>query len=429
MKYFIYSVFLLVALWSCTEQKAPEVKTLERYRFFVRGGNQRAPANSTLTDSVGLSINGLLPSNDLQVFFKVIRGGGMVEDGKVVPDFRSMALTRWQTGSASTLQEIKAEVYNASGDLLKSVNLRSYALREGMVDTLYDGDDLFMNDMAYNAPGDTTFFTTFNGLYGQGNRYFNWVNDTRPAVSNARSIEFDGQGSFYIASSRGEIYKSTDRGVEWEELVEPFPGYNDIIDLQATSNGYLWATTYYGDHGLKCSRDGGSTWSIDSSGLDPKERMNDIYRLPDGRFLLLTKDQNLYSSSDDGHTWNPLPSPDNPFKLFVGDQQEVIVMEPARRNGEWGYAVYKYNNIDSGSFEEVAHIPSGVNMRIRIHSYQGMYYLGIPFEGIYTTADFVDFEKFAGIPDLRELYMTAEGTLIGTDIQRERVFYRTLQSD
>jgi len=417
---------------SCSDPGDPEIEVLEDYTFSTRGEKQRALSGSLLGDSVGLYISGLHTSGGenptrLQVYFEVKSGGGTVDPQEVTSNHRSMALTRWQTGVSSTLQELEAQVYRENGEFLKSIPIQSYALQQGRWDTLYGGQDLQMTDMATDPDGDTTFFTTHSGLFAGGKQYFQWLQNTMPEAYNARGIECDPQGHFYMTNIRGELFKSTNSGADWQEVTEPAPGYENLMDLHITSNGYIWITPWYGELGLRCSRDGGQTWSIDTTGLHSDDRIKGIYRLPDGRFLLHTWNKAIYQSSDDGHTWEPFPSPDNPYHLFVTEQGDVIVFRPESRSGEWGYSAYRSHGSEGEPFTHIHHFPArGISTGVKIYSYNGVYYLGIPYSGVYTTAGFENFDQFAHIPDLFELYMSGRGVLIGTPFQRQKIYYYSL---
>jgi len=419
--------FLFFAILLACEQQDPAIILKQDYRFNEIGWDQRVVAGEAYSDSVGLDISGLEPGKNLRIEFEVIRGGGSVDPGVAVTNENNQALTHWVTGMECTRQTVRARIFDSKGNLLSSRDLNNLAFREDRLDSLYYPPEPDLNDMAWNPLTQETYLVNGFDLFRQGERYFDWNASHREELKGAREIEFDSQGNLYVGNNKGEILKSTDAGSSWEFISKPIPGFEGVLDFTVTQNDYLWITSYY--HSLRCSRDGGTTWSVDTTGLAKNERIGDIYSLSDGTLLLMTLNSNLYQSTDDGHTWQSFDAPERVYTLFVTPEDEIIVFTLRILPGLNGYTAYKADSL-GGEFNKTDHIPSQFGARNLIHAYlyEGVYYVGIPGAGIYTTSDFEAFDEFVDIPRLFELFMTGEGTLIGTDIRRTEAYYKRILS-
>ncbi|GEM_PF-2487598 len=419
--------FLLAVLGGC-EGHDPHVRLLERYSFSDAGARQRTYAGEEFPDSAGIQIYALRAggtAKPLRVEYEVTKGGGSVNPRVVMVQDANLALTRWTGGQASTLQEMRARVYDSDGELLSSRQLRGLAFSEARWDSCIYPPERGMIDMAWSPIHDTTLLVSGQGLFIQGNRYFDWLPHPDPEFKDTRNIEVDTRGNFYIGDNDGSIHKSTDGGATWQAISKPIPGFQGVFDFTVTRNDHLWMTTYY--HSIRCSRDGGTSWSVDTAGLAKDERIGDIYSLSDGTIVMMSLNSNVYQSMDDGHTWQPLDLPGKPFGLFVTPDDEIVVFALAITPGNNGYAVYKAQT-PGGEYQKTAHIPSefGARSLIHVYSHEGLYYVGIPGAGVYTTTAFEDFEIFKRLPRLFELFMSGEGLLIGTHTQHKKAYYKKI---
>jgi photosystem II stability/assembly factor-like uncharacterized protein len=417
--------FLIFVIFLGCEQQDPEIILQKDYRFEEMGWGQRAVAGEDLSDSVGIYISGLEPGSNLRIEFKVTRGGGAVDPGIEYTNDNNKALTHWKTGLESTQQTVNAKIYDSKGTLLSSRDLTALAFRPGRLDSLSVAPETGLRDMEWDPVTGKTFMVSGEGLFMQGEHYFEWNHHPKTELNRAFNMETDSRGHLYVSTYDGEILKSTDGGASWQFISKPIPGFDGVLDFTITHNDYLWVTSYY--HSLRGSRDGGATWSVDTTGLAKDERIGDIYSLSDGTLLLLTLNSNVYQSSDDGSAWQPMDVPDPAFKLFVTPEDEIIVFTLTIIPGSNGYTVYKADSAGD-EFRETERILSEFGARSVIHAYlyQGIYYVGIPGAGIYKTSGFEEFEEYVRIPGLFELFITGEGTLIGTHIRREKAWYKKI---
>ena len=417
--------FLILLIFLGCEQHDPEIILQKDYRFNKIGWGQRAVAGEDLSDSLGLYISGLEPGENLRIEFQVTRGGGSVDPGIAYTNDNNQALTRWTTGFESTQQTVHAKVFDTKGKLLSSRDLTALAFRAGRLDSLSVGPETGLRDMVRDPSTSTTYLVSGGGLFLQGERYFEWNPHPNPDLNRTFNMEIDSKGNLYAGFYDGEILKSTDGGSSWQFTSKPIPGLEGVLDFSITQNDYLWVTSYY--HSLRCSRDGGATWSADTTGLAKDERIGDIYSLSDGTILMMTLNSNVYQSTDDGHTWQSFDTQGPVYKLFVTPEDEIIVFTLTIIPGSNGYTVYKADSL-GGEFYKTEHILSEFGARSLIHAYlyQGVYYVGIPGAGIYKTTGFEEFEEYERIPNLFELFMTGEGTLIGTHIRGEKAWYKKI---
>lgn len=116
------------------------------------------------------------------------------------------------------------------------------------------------------------------------------------------AIAFDGDNNVYILERihgainyNGSLYKSTDNGQNWEELLD-VEDYVETAGLKVTEDGeiYVPATA-----GLKYSSDGDSTWSDINCPNVPYG----VLKTSSGRLIITTYNNGIHYSDDNGASW------------------------------------------------------------------------------------------------------------------------------
>jgi hypothetical protein len=240
-------------------------------------------------------------------------------------------------------------------------------------------------------------------------------------LSYFSSLNIDAAGIIYLNNYFGQIYKSNDGGNSRNICNQPYPLHDYFNYLTVTKDGYLWTTATEIPKGLRCSRDGGSTWSADTAGLMPNELIGDIFRLNSGEILFQSLNWNLYKSIDDGKTWQTITCPLHPTKLYVTENDEIIIFN--QENG--GISIYKSTDIGQSYRKVYGIIPESWlwPWKKTIQQKGDYYFMVIPGYGIIKTKDFENFETFWRNTNIIYLFQTHEGVLIAKDFSNDKVYY------
>ncbi len=188
--------------------------------------------------------------------------------------------------------------------------------------------------------------------------------------------------------------------------------------MVVSSDKYIWVTT--NGYALRCSRDGGETWTCDSIGLAPKELLGDVFRLSNGTLLFHSLNCNLNKSENDGKTWLPVQAPEYSIKLYVTEKDEIIIC-----NQDGGFSIYKSTDLGQHFHRVYSVWPEfGTLMDHIFHKFKNSYYVMIPGYGILKTDDFNTFEVYWHNTNLNNLFMDHNGVLIAKDWNHDKVYYR-----
>jgi photosystem II stability/assembly factor-like uncharacterized protein len=417
----IIIILMLGLITACHKYSDPYIKTLVRYSFEKSGSDQRAFAGNYLNDSISLQIiNSLNYSTEerMQVQFEVIKGGGEVDHSTVITDSVGFAYTKWKLGEKTCEQTVLARIFDPSDKLLSDIRFRAFGFRHDTWDTIQLKPDKNIYDMVADTVNNLTFMTTNNTLYKQGDNYFDWEELNTINIKFPCTIEIDSEGTLYVGNWSGELSKSTDGGRAWITCSKPIPDYSGYFHFVVSSDKYIWVTT--NGYALRCSRDGGETWTIDSIGLAPNELLGYVFRLSNGTLLFHSLNHNLYKSEDDGKTWSPVQTPEYSIKLYVTVKDEIILC-----NQLDGFSIYKSTDLGK-HFHRVYQVwpEYGFLMDHVFHKFKGFYYVLVPGYGILKTGDFNTFEVYWRNTSLNNLFMDHNGALIAKDWNRDEVYYR-----
>lgn len=121
------------------------------------------------------------------------------------------------------------------------------------------------------------------------------------------------RSTFYVLTSGGRMFKTTDRGGTWLDITSNFDAFDKSRtsqDLTITGrSGKLYLSS---DYGLLSSRDGGSSWERVQV-IIPPEALPVLavafHPFNESAFFISAKD-NLYKTADGGFTWSIVPVPE-----------------------------------------------------------------------------------------------------------------------
>lgn len=126
--------------------------------------------------------------------------------------------------------------------------------------------------------------------------------------------------TFYAASERGGLYKSTDTGRTWTRLDRHLPNFTVDVKVDPSNGARVYATSFYDGRvnslgGINVSTDGGTTWAKPATATPPVGTCSDARRLQPSAFGIAIdpgNPQNVYIgtncglaiSNTSGATWS-----------------------------------------------------------------------------------------------------------------------------
>ena len=135
---------------------------------------------------------------------------------------------------------------------------------------------------------------------------FNDVNFvTNLDIKNGVVFATTKKSTMYPISTSYRLKKSTDNGITWEDInvtLSPFPNFKQITSV---SSGEMYAATSAGI--MFSSNDNGLTWSL-VTGSVPTSNINCIISGPNDELFVGTGGLGIYKSIDQGQTWEQLNS-------------------------------------------------------------------------------------------------------------------------
>ena len=190
-------------------------------------------------------------------------------------------------------------------------------------------------------------------------------------------VIYETNATLYAGTTRYGVYKSTDNGSHWAPANQGIDRTH-IRDIILSGNNLLAsasASNCPSSLNVFKSTDGGTTWSP-TSGLNG--RVVESFAVKGGFVYAGTFNVNgsgIFRSSDNGDTWQEVPSPiDSGDKLFVSDNAIIV----ANSNFIWRSLT------DGASWELVEQFAlSGIGSFARV----GTKLLAAAFGGIYTSTD------------------------------------------
>lgn len=412
---------LFAACLGCSEFPDPAVIPLENLIFTNNGLDKKGYSGEYISDSILVNVREAYTSANLsgyRVEFAVIGGDGSVDNDEVITDMNGNAVTSWKLGSVVTQQSLEARIFNPSGKFLAAIPFTATGFLPGNWNATTAQPDIAITDMASDTVNGVTMAISGNTLYRQGDLYFDWIRlmDIN-TYTDFRKIVIDNNLNFYAGNGYGQLYKSADHGITWYECTKPWQDYSIYLILKITGDNFIWVSMP--GRPLRCSRDGGLTWTTENTGLQDNEWLGDIYRLSDGTYFFLSQFGNLYQSTDGGHSWLPVITPQNTKKLFVTADDEIILF-----NEQGGISIHK--STDKGaSFTKkfTAFTQFTTQMDHTVHKRGNNYYLLIPGYGILRTTDFETFEPHWVNYDVSDMFMDDEGVFIAK-LNGGRVYYK-----
>ena len=414
-------ILLLSLIHSCVPD--PSIETIDYYDFeFVTESEKKMLAGESI-DVTFKAHNNIDPTNNyLKILFLIIKGGGYVSEASVFTDSTGYTTVKWQLGSSSFDQQLKAVAYRPSGEYLTSADFFAYGFRENEWDAISCRPDGYISDMIADTINKITFMISSSKLYRQGNRYYEWERVVDENIVSPRTIEIDDNQVIYISTWNGELVKSTDHGESWIKCTKPYTDNPYYISMTVSNDNYIWVGK--NDFPTVFSRDGGIIWQ--NIGYDLPDFLNgNIFRLKSGAIVIHgtngTSTYRLNVSYDDGLTWISRKTPGYSTVMYVNENDDIFI-----GTQENGFTIYQTSDLGETYNKVYSVFPQwGTTMENNIFTrWKDFYYIIIPGYGILKSNDLIHYEVYWRNSDLNDLFIDHIGDLIAKDWNYTTVYYR-----
>ncbi|MGE5419750.1 MAG: WD40/YVTN/BNR-like repeat-containing protein [Chloroflexota bacterium] len=413
------ALIILAGAVSCAHD--PNTEPVEKwYIEFGDPGGKRVFIGETINVSLELRDQLYGSEDKATVEFRILSGGGMLSS--FTPDIVNGKLTTvWTLGGDSFKNTLRADLYRQDGFRLTSRDLNAYCFVPGQWNKIVEQPDKGFSYIAADTIAGVTLALSYGNVYRQGGRYYIWEEVTDPLIFEARSVNVDNSGVFYITTWKGDVVKSVDHALTWIKCTRPYPEIPYFVYITVSNDGYIWVGRY--DAPSKFSKDGGLTWQLSGDNF-PSSYNGNIFRLKNGAIICHGTNKpdkkRLQISFDDGLTWITRETPGYSTNMYVNEKDELFI-----GTQENGYTFYRTNDLGL-TFERLysvypkwGTIPDA-NL---VHKWKDMYYIGIPGFGVLKSPDLVHYEKLWETEDIFELFIDHTGTLIARSRNWEGSYY------
>ena len=160
------------------------------------------------------------------------------------------------------------------------------------------------------------------GLYGA---------DVRALIVDQASPD-----TFYLGTSGGEVYVSTDGAKSWSSPRNGIPFPNYVVDnLLLDRDGRLWAACWglWGGGVIAVSADGGATWERRDAGLEDFSVRAIAVDPNDAKYVVVGGLTGVYRSADAGATWEKISDQINVESLAIDPRNKERIYVGTWRQG------------------------------------------------------------------------------------------------
>ena len=343
----------------------------------------------------------------MQVKFRVLSGGGTVDNDIVLTDERGSAYTHWKLGTASHRQELSATFTDANDSVLNSTRYYAYGYRTDAWDTLYGRgmpimESIVVDTLRNQSYGIISDYYPPSGLYSHGERFFDW-NFTGTECGYETSLSLDRDGNIFMYGSYRGVTMSNDQGQTWIPVNLPDPlqssGQYQSFRLY-TVNGILWIVS--AANTLYRSADMGTSWSADTAGFGRFLQLTHLTGHPGGTVFVLI-DGIIHKSADNGLTWKKLKQ----IALYVQMAGNNLIAIDTDGN------ILKSTDFGESFTKIMNHYPNCL-LKYRgsmIAYYKGTWYMAVSGYGLKSTRDFITFEDIFYFPKITQVRIDNVGTI------------------
>lgn len=298
-------VIILVGFTVGCKKEAEDDKGVSASLRIVKGDNQSGIYGELLSDSIILQISSSDTSKQFRVSYELLQGNGAVAQTDLFPgnmlsgqDRQGMVRLKWRLGCDNTVQKIKFSVYPIEpGSWPGQIPVGAKPLDTVIV----------------NASGQPPT--------GWGRACGCELYD----LFRLKIFSYNNERLYMVNSG---LYYSDDKGINWYKLTG-VPNWNDIVDAQFNSKGWLYVLTK--THGIYYSQDLISWTSINNGILDYRDPT--AFLVEDSMLFVSFYFDGPYKTENNGAFWR---------KLVVGGDSQRFYFIRRHPNGN----IYLFNNWD-----------------------------------------------------------------------------------
>lgn len=293
-EFVILLILLLVSGCEKDDKDSIKTKTYGKVEI-IKGDNQSGYFGELLTDSIIIKASSTNNNRIYLIKYELIQGNGVIMHGintagsQIMVDSTGILKLRWRLGCNNTIQKVRFLLYVDS--------------TKG-----YNGYVRFFKDpsasVTVNANG------TKLGGWGRSCGCENLD------YYQTKIISFDKSTHYLV--SRG-LYSSSDGGMNWNK-VEGIPKWEDIVDAQFNSLGWLYVLTR--NNGICFSKDMKQWDYINNGILDHRDPT--AFLVEDSALFVSFYFDGPYKTTDNGKFWR---------KLIVGGNSQRFYFITRHPNG------------------------------------------------------------------------------------------------
>jgi photosystem II stability/assembly factor-like uncharacterized protein len=171
--------------------------------------------------------------------------------------------------------------------------------------------------------------TFYGSLFKSTDLGINW-NQMGPVISKVNDLIVD-ENDIIFTGTENEVYRSTNYGASWEYSSDGITGIG-IQSLAYNNNGDIWVGARNYSGGIFRSTDKGLTWECGAFNIIP----NSIH-CDDSGYVYVSSFNDLYRTTDNGINWSILNSPNGVLLFITSDQTFYLGGTRLFRSVDRGY--------------------------------------------------------------------------------------------
>lgn len=410
MKKIVFSLLIVISLFSCERYPEPGNETLEMFSFNIIGNQQSAEDKTYLPMEIGaqIDLNSLFPQNNIKFKIKlaVKSGGGSVDKTSIIAGPDGKMATNWKLGNESNEQVLSCQILDADNKLYSEFDIEATAFFMDKWNEIKKGYLVGIDDMFSDTTRQRTMMYNEGQIWVLKNEFYSWEPKGFPFNTYVRFIDMTSDGIVFAAGWNGALYKTEDWGNNWQYVCHPLPENKYYYNFNITSDDYLWATK--NSYGVYCSKDKGLTWTKDTTERVKDAYLGPIYIYRDSYMTIADNPLSIVQKRNNSPAWENINTPEYSLSMYVPNDSTII----AQNQG--GFKLHK--STDGGQKYKQVFAPyttmGGGDLWHIYGKFGNNYYVLAPSSGVWRTSDFEEFEQLVQIKTHQQkLFIDHLGTI------------------